>query len=51
MNLDLNTLKEIKKLLKAEIKESENDIELAYNGGIEHCMNLIECICDEVTLK
>ena len=53
MNLDLNTLKEIKNLLQSEMELvwSDNDPMLYYNQGIEHCIAVIERICDEVTLK
>lgn len=53
MNLDLNTLKEIKNLLQSEMELvwSDNDPHIYYNQGIEHCIAIIEDICEEETLK
>ena len=53
MNLDINTLEEVKKILQSEMELvwNDNDPNIYYNQGIEHCMAVIERICDEVTLK
>ena len=53
MNLDINTLKEVKKILQSEMELVWNDDDpyIYYNQGIEHCIAIIEDICEEVTLK
>ena len=49
MNLDINTLKEVKKKLQSEMELvwNDNDPNIYYNQGIEHCIAIIEHICDE----
>ena len=53
MNLDINTLKEVKKKLQSEMELvwNNNDPHIYYNQGIEHCIAIIEHICEEVALK